>query len=278
MKDYIVVDGTVVDAENYRITLQNRAFRFGDGLFETMRIANRKVLFIDDHLERLHKAMTLLRMAIPDKLLADTLSKQILMLCERYNSSDLRLRCSVFRKDGGLYAPTNLDVSYILEVWPLHNPHYELDELECLVLYSTHDKHADAFSWFKNMHTNLYALAGLYARDKNASDAVFLNQKKELCEATSSNIFIVRNNKLITPPLSSGCVAGIMRKQIITVASQIGFVVQEQSLTLEALHQANEVFLTNAIRGIRPVKNFETKHYKNNLAKELLVALNRLIE
>ena len=130
---------------------------------------------------------------------------------------------------------------------------------------------------FKNIHSQIYIQAAIYAQEKNIGDVLILNSDDKIIEATSSNIFLVSGGDLYTPKLSSGPVGGVMRAAIINLAIGLDIKVFECNLTPQELLKADEVFLTNAVQGIKWVSSYRTKRYFNKTANKLLDALNASI-
>jgi branched-subunit amino acid aminotransferase/4-amino-4-deoxychorismate lyase len=129
-------------------------------------------------------------------------------------------------------------------------------------------------SGFKTLNAQLYVMSALYAREKGFDEALLQNSKFSIIEATSSNIFIVSNGVLYTPTLDDGCIAGTMRMNVINLALENKIKVYECTLNPHNLLSADEVFLTNAIRGIEWVVAYKTKRYFNEMSKKLLNILN----
>ena len=130
---------------------------------------------------------------------------------------------------------------------------------------------------FKNIHSQIYIQGAIYAQEKNIGDVLILNSDNNIIEATSSNVFLVSGGELYTPKLSSGPVGGVMRATVINLAIEMGIKVFECNLTPQELLKADEVFLTNAVQGIKWVSSYRTKRYFNKTACKLLDAFNASI-
>ncbi len=121
----------------------------------------------------------------------------------------------------------------------------------------------------------IYTLAAIYRKENGFDDCLLINEKNALVESVSSNLFIVKNKVLFTPPLDDGCVEGIMRKQIIKISRKLNYkVIDNKSLFPDDLIQADEVFLTNAIRGVSWVVAYKEKRFFNTTSKTLIRELN----
>jgi branched-chain amino acid aminotransferase len=135
-------------------------------------------------------------------------------------------------------------------------------------------KSLDQFSKFKTINSLLYVQAAIYANQNNFNDSLILNGEGNIIESSSSNVFIASNGVLYTPPLDDGCVGGIMRMNVINLAINNGIKVYEYSLKPQNLLIADEVFLTNAIKGIEWVGGFQNKRYYNSLSRKIIDFLN----
>ncbi len=275
---FVIHNGEIHQAETFSISIKNRAFRFGDGFFETMRISNGHILFLGNHLKRMQKALELMRIDPNPDFSKERIQELAKRLCKASGSENLRLRLSVFRTEGGLYTPINNKSDYLLEAWLLESPFFEWDDKGGkLVLFEETGKCISAFSSFKSLNTTLYTLAGLFAKEHQADDAIFLNQKGGLCEATSSNVFFVKNDVLKTPHLSSGCVNGTMRKQVLKIAASLDIPIEEREILADELLLADEIFLTNAMRGVFYIREYAGRNYDNASALLIHNTLNTLI-
>jgi branched-chain amino acid aminotransferase len=129
-------------------------------------------------------------------------------------------------------------------------------------------------SIFKTLNTQIYVMAALHAHEKGMDDALIQNNRMSLIESTSSNFFIVSNGVLYTPQLQDGCVGGTMRMNIINLALANQIKVYECTLNPQNLLAADEMFLTNAVRGIEWVSSYRTKRYYNQMSRRLVNMLN----
>jgi branched-chain amino acid aminotransferase len=148
------------------------------------------------------------------------------------------------------------------------------DEGFVIDLYNEIKKPVNKISNFKTTSALPYVMAGIYAREKKLNDVLLVNDTNNIIESTNSNIFIVCNGVLYTPGLTDGCVAGVMRMQIINLALENKFKVYECGLTPQNLLIADEVFLTNAVKGMQWVVSYKMKRYFNKVTRELLGLLN----
>ncbi len=261
------------EVETERI-FTNRGFLFGDGFFESMRYHNGKIQFYDDHFERIKRAFHIL------KLSTAFLNKESLLLnlMESLNSfsGDARVRLTFFRVGGGLYTPDGENAAALIQTqsWPSNQ--YELNEKPVsLGIYNESFKSRNIISSIKSLNALIYVLAGIYARENKFDDVLILNDNENICEAVSSNFFLVKNRVIYTPPVSEGCVEGVMRKQVFKFARASGIKTEEIELNQTDLQNADEVFLTTGTKGFITVGNFHQITFK----KEIVLTLHeRLME
>lgn len=274
---YCNYNGHLISIYEPVVSFANRAFRYGDALFETIRVINRKAMFINDHMRRIKVGMTILRMNVPPDFNSDNIGRLIDELISHNNlHNDVRVRLTIFRNEGGFYTPKNNDISFLIETEDLHEKGgYRVNE-NGYTIEVFHDikKHKNKLSNLKSGNALLYVLAGIYKRDIKMDDCLIVNEDGNVCETISSNVFIVKNGALYTPALSEGCVDGVMRKQIVNLAQQNRILCYEIPLLFNTLMNADEIFLTNAVKGIRWVGTYKTKNYHNKMASYFTEKLN----
>lgn len=270
-------NGHHIRRDNFSLSTTNRAFRYGDGVFESMRVSRGQIPWLDHHYQRLTKSITALQMNMPDKWSGEYFENTIKALFHANHNPQCsaRVRFSVFRNDGGLYTPFTNNASFLIESEAIDQEHYVLNTKGISVVPYTDIKKAfNILSPFKSINAQLYVLAAIFKRNLGFGDALILNEEGMVAEATSSNVFIYKSGKLITPALSQACIAGVMRAVVIEIAHQQGIAIIETRISLEDLASAEEVFLTNAVQGIRWVKEFKGKRFGNQLAAKLTDQLN----
>lgn len=275
---FINYNGNIVDASQPVFTAANRAFRYGDAVFETIRLMHGEILFFDQHLQRLKRSMSLLGMQPHDDLTFHNLYLSIRHL-DQVNQlkGNGRIRFEVFRNDGGLYTPQSNQVSYVIEATPLNHRQYHLNENGLKIeLYTEIKKPVSRLSNLKSSNALYYVMAGLYKKKLGFGDCLVLNTSGRITEAISSNIFLSMGNVLHTPSLDEACVEGVMRETIIRMQQEKGTPVVERGIEVEDLLRADEVFLTDVIHGIRWVSAFRNKRYFNSISRQLLKDIQEL--
>lgn len=272
-------NGNIVE-QNDNILTQNRAFLYGDGVFETLKIVNNKILFLEDHYFRLMASMRVVRMEIPMNFTMEFLEEQVLSLVQQNEiSASARARITVFRNDGGLYLPKTNEVSYLIHATALENVVYALNTAEYEVdLYKDFYVTKQLLSSIKTTNKLINVTGSIFAHENGLANCLLINDTKNVVEALQGNLFMVVGKKLITPPISEGCLNGVMRKQILALAKKVeGIEVQEEIISPFDLQKADELFLTNVIMGIQPITKYRKKEFTSNLAHLLLQKLNESI-
>jgi branched-chain amino acid aminotransferase len=258
------------------IAKDNRAFRFADGFFESMRIVNGRALYLENHFARILDTAAVLKIKPSEDFSLELLRSQIQELLIRNNILEGgRMRITFYRKSTGFYLPKQDEMTYFIESEPLPDNEFVLNATGRMVdIFQDFKKEVNKLSVFKTLNCQLYVQAAIHARDKGLDEALIQNNKLSIIESNSSNLFIVSNGVLYTPTLDDGCVAGTMRMNIINLALENKIKVYECTLNPHNLLAADEMFLTNAVRGIEWVVGYRTKRYFNDMSKKLVVLLN----
>lgn len=270
----------VMQDSNLQLSISNRSFFYGDGVFETLKIVNNKILFFEDHYFRLMASMRIIRMEIPMSFTMEYLEEQILELAVVNNSQNsARVRLTVFRNEGGFYLPTDNSISFVIQTTDLESVKYKIANSKFEVdLYKDFIVPKQLLSTLKTTSKITHVTASIFAKENQLDSSLLINETKNVIEASNGNLFMLLGNKLITPPISEGCLNGIMRKQIIDLAKQINTIeVVEDSISPFDLQKADELFITNVIIGIQPVTKYRKKEFEILLATQLLEKLNNLI-
>ncbi len=216
-------------------------------------------------------------MVLPDSFTQQKTEEQIHELLDSNKlNKGARLRLSFFRATGGFYKPQNNSVEYIMETEELESDKYSLNKAGLNVgVYSQLRKACNMLGGIKSCSAQLYVMASLYAEEKNWNDAVILNETGHVAEATSSNIFMVSGNTVYTPDLDQACVDGVMRRVILDIGNKHGYKFVECAILPDDLLKADEVFITNAIKGIQWVKGIKNKRYYHEVSSALIELLQK---
>ena len=275
----ININGRILEREKTGLAIDNRAFRFGDSLFESIRVSGGRPLFMEDHFSRLIRGMKDFKMENSRQWDLSSFRQEVLKVIEaNHFIGGGRLRFTIFRQGEGLYAPSGNDIGYTVDLTSGLPDSFELNGDGFLIgTFSDWPLSANKYSRYKTNNCLPYITAGLYARDNGFDDVLILNTDGNISEAVSSNVFMSIEGILYTPPLSDACVAGIMRKKVIQLSRKLKIAVVESSLSPNMLEKADEVILSNAISGLRWAGSYEKKRYFHKLSVRLTEALNQLL-
>lgn len=267
MPGYIIYNGKLLSDDSPIVPANNRGLRYGDGLFETTRMLKGKIALFDLHMERLFDGLARLQFELPKLFSKELLWEAIDQLTQKNKvSAQARVRLTVIRGNGGLYDPENHSPNYIIEATALPDHYLQLNENGLIAgIYYDAIKSADQFSSIKSNNYLVYAMAALHAKKNKWNDCLVLNQYGRICDATMANVFWIKDNIIYTPPISEGCVDGVMRRYLMQSLKLNKHSVQEQPLTVELLQEADELFFTNAAYGMRWVKTIGEKDFKSKM-------------
>ncbi len=272
-------NGTLVTESDIAIH-ENRAFLYGDSIFETLKVLDGKVLFLEDHYFRLMASLRIVRMEIPMNFTMEYMEEQVMLLVDTLPAApSYRVRMSVFRKPGGYYLPVNNNVEFIVTASALTEPLYSFTDTAYEVdLFRDFYVTKQLLSTLKSTNRMVQITGSIFAHENGLENCLLLNDDKNVVEALQGNLFMLTGNKLVTPPVADGCLNGIMRKQVLELAKKIeGLEVAEASISPFDLQKADELFITNVIKGIQPITKYRKKEFVNIVASDLLKRLNAKI-
>ncbi|MFV0530562.1 MAG: aminotransferase class IV [Flavobacteriales bacterium] len=272
----IIYNGLLKDNTRL-ISIQNRGLKFGDSLFESLRVINQNIKFWEDHYFRLMAGMRIMRMKIPMSFTMEFFQSQITELLNKKNITDARIRLTITRKNGGLYTPENNKVDFFIEATELHQKEYILNTKPYEIdLFKDFKKNKSLLSTIKSNNKLEHIIAGIYAKENHLDNVLLLNSDNRLAEAVNANIFIVKGNEIVTPSSTEGCVKGIIRKKLLEIINRNpAYDIIEREVNHFEMMKADEVFLTNISFGIQPVSKFRKKLYtQTNVAEMLIKSLN----
>lgn len=261
------------------LSCENRGYKFGDALFETLKIVNNKILFWEDHYFRLMSSMRILRMEIPMTFTMEFLEQEILRAIEAngLKNASVRVRLNVDRGEGGKYSPITNIINYSVIVEKIDSDLYKIDrDKKCIV-----DLFKDYFiapGLLSNLKTNnrvVNVLGSIYASENNLNNCLLLNTNKNVIETLQGNLFLVKDNVIKTPSLEDGCINGIMRKQIIEIIKSFSdYCIEEASISPFELQKADELFSTNIIVGIQSITKYRKKEFATKVSEIVIKELN----
>jgi len=261
-------NGELIKKNDISVSANNRAFKYGDAIFETINVINNNVIFWEDHYFRLMASMRMLRMEIPLKFTLEFIEQEILKtIPSQLEYKNLRVRLSVYRKDGGLYAPKTNEVDYLIE---LSENNYQTKRIYCIDLFKDFYNYSGLLSTIKTTNRMLNTLASIYMQENELDNCVLLNENKGIVEATNANIFVVKGTEIKTPALEEGCIKGIVRKKVIEILQKNeNYTIIETSISPFEMQKADEIFLTNSIIGIQPVTKYRKQEFKTEIGEKL---------
>ena len=261
-------NGSLKPRNDFKLSPDNRAFKYGDGIFDTLKFEDDTICFLEDHYFRLMSSMRMLRMRIPMDFTLDYYENQIRITLEANDlKNTARIRVNVFRQDGGLYAPLTNEINFLIETNSLSAATAGSIEIE---LFKDFPIASGLLSTIKTNNRVVNVLGSIYASENDYQNCILINEKKELVEALNANVFLIRGNEILTPSLESGCINGIIRKKVIELLKkQEIFKLLEHSISPFDLLKVDEVFLTNSIQEIQSVNRYRKKKYTTEKTKEV---------
>lgn len=272
------INGKIIQNSEAFIPLSNRGFSYGDAVFETLKVNGNKIVFWEAHYFRLMASMRILRMDIPMHFTPEFLQSEITTLVQAYahSSASYRIKLFVYRSSGGLYTPDSNSIEYVITISDLPSDIYHLSEEDCEIeLFKDFLISPSLLSTLKTNNKVVNVVGSIFAKENNYANCLLLNTNKQVVEALNGNVFLIHGDVVKTPPLSDGCLKGIVR-QILTeyIKSSSDFTLEEASISPFELQKADEIFITNVISGIIPVTKYRKKLYSSKVSKKLLNQLN----
>ncbi|MGB1267810.1 MAG: aminotransferase class IV [Schleiferiaceae bacterium] len=269
--------GDIIELKALPVQDVKRATMYGDAVFETIRMRENKLLFVEDHYFRLMASMRILRMPIPMEFTPEFFVDEANRLAEEVAVTDGRLRLQVVRKSEGKYTPDdNNECVWWMELEELSSQDYTWTSKGLKVdLFKDHYIQPGLLSTLKSSNALPYVLAGIFAKENGFDAMLLVNDNKMLVEANAANVFVLKDNILKTAPLEDGPLRGVFRKNLIGWAKEIGLEIKEESINPFELQKADEIWLTNTISGVQWVEKYRKRTYKGDKAKELIELLQR---
>lgn len=274
--EWLNYQGEILPAADFRLAADNRSMRYGDGVFESIRIMYGQPLWTGYHFDRLQYGLRAL--GIKQAFHFERFEAQLQELIEankiRHGG---RLRLQVWRSSGGFYTPLNDEASWLMQVESLPQNAFALNYKGLIVGDASKAKQSLFVPDIKSANGLQYVLAGREARESGWDDALLYHPEGALLESSNSNVFVLRDGILRTPALDGGCLPGVLRRVFLEMLPTMGYQLKEQLLSHADLQSAEEVYLTNAIQGIRWVGGWRNKRYFRKQAVALNEALNQLV-
>jgi branched-chain amino acid aminotransferase len=258
----------ILPKEELSLSYQNRAFKYGDAIFDTLKYENNQIAFLEEHYFRIMSSMRMLRMQIPMNFTLEYYEQEIIKVLEANSLKEkARIRVTVFRNDGGLYLPKTNAISFLMEASFLDLQQHETYEIE---LFKDFPVYSGLLSTIKTTNKMVHVLASIFASEYGYQNCVLINENKNVVEAMNANLFVIKNGIIITPPLTEGCLNGIIRKKVMElIRKSEKYKVEEKSISPFELLKVDEIFLTNSIIEIQSVTKYRKKNYQTKITEEL---------
>jgi branched-chain amino acid aminotransferase len=261
----ICINGSFTDSE----AAINRAMLFGDGFFESMRIQKNEILLEEFHLQRIKISCELLQLNCTETFVQELKSNIFQTIATNQLNDHARVRVSIYRDGAGLYASSSNDLNYLITADELDS-FYQFSDIGLSIgIFEEQVKSPGKYSCIKSLSSQLYVMASIYAQLHNFDEVVILNHHQNCIEGNTSNLFIIKNNCIYTPPVSDGCVDGVFKNFLIALIQKNNFQLEIESISQQDLLNADEVFFCNAVRGIRWVNNLGNKTYDNQTTQTI---------
>jgi len=270
----IFITNKLVNSQDYSVNHHHRAFKYGDGVFETIKVSQGVPLFLKHHYSRLILALNFFEFEIPEFWSYSFFVRHCLDLIKANNIVFGNMRIQVSRLGEGKYLPTSYGCDLLMEVHPIPQTHYQKEiKPNKLGVFTKMTKPLEEASNYKTLNSNVYIQAAIYKAKQQLDEVVVLNQNGRVADASSSNIFAVVNNLLLVPPSIEGGVDGVMRRVLVKLCKQHKIDLQVVPITQTDLKDATEIFVTNVIKGIQPVTEFNKKVLIHTYAERLISLL-----
>lgn len=265
-----LLNGEFVSSDSLLFDSSNRAFRYGDGLFETMKVVNGVPLFLKDHVDRLVRGCAILGLNAGPVFDYEKLKGIVTQLLDKNNVLNARVRLTVFRDGDGLYFTTSDRCFWHISCLESEQGYYETNKFGInLGVFNEEVKTTGKLSNVKTLNSLVYIVAATYAQKHSFDDVLISNTRGNFIETVSSNLFVFKDGNLNTPPLSDGCLEGVLRKNVIRISETNGLKCIETSVDTDMLNNADEILLTNVIKGVQWVKNFNGNSYSGQISEKL---------
>jgi branched-chain amino acid aminotransferase len=255
-----------INEQDLVIKSSNRAFNYGDGFFETIKIIDTKPFNFPTHYARFSLACEVLKLKNEESL--GSLLSIINNLINQNNLINGSVKIHVSREEGGKYQPKFKGCEMMINTYS--GLGFKQNIPISLCIFSDEVKTMGRLSNIKSVNASVSVLGAIHARELGFENAILKNAKGNCIEGTNSSLFIIKDNIIYTPPLSDGCIDGTMRAWVLNNNKVI-----KKSLSLADIKQSNEVFITNALTGITAVKGIEETiftdfHYADELQNKLI--------
>jgi branched-chain amino acid aminotransferase len=260
---YIYLDGKIVPSKEAVISVFDHGFLYGDGIYETMRIYDRVVFKLDEHIRRLFRSASLIGLTIPLDVDHIKIAIYETLIANALRNAYVRLTISRGRGAMGLDPDLCTDPTMVVFVQELREyPGAFYKNGISLIISDTRRNLKEAINpRIKSLNFLNNILAKIEAKKKGAYEAIMLNVNGKLTEGTISNVFFYKDNVLCTPSIDCGILDGITRGMTIEIAGREDLKVKEGKFTKKDIYDAEEVFITNTTMEVMPVSKIDDRNY-----------------
>jgi branched-chain amino acid aminotransferase len=253
----VYIDGKYYPKSEAKISVYDHGLLYGDGVFEGIRAYNGLVFKLKEHIDRLYKSAHPIFLKIP--LTKEQLSEAVLATLKKNNLSNAYIRLVVTRGVGDLgldprKCPKPTIIIITEPLLQLHSAEKLENGISTIITWVKRNPVDTATHEMKSLNYLNSILGKIEANNTGADEAICLDKTGYVCEGVGENIFLVRDGKLLTPPLSSGALDGITRALIIRLAKKLGIEVTERNITPNELFTADEVFFTGTAAEVAPIR------------------------
>ena len=261
--------------QSYQIE-NNRGFFYGDSVFESIRIIDGKICFWEDHYFRLISSMRILRIDIPDHFTPDFFEENIMRLHNVISNNDCsRVRLSVFRNSAGKYRPLSNECMFLISCENLKSKKFTINQGNYKVdIFKEYYIDKQLISSIKSNNKIINVIASIYAKENLLDNCILLNNDKMVCEFINANLFLIKDGCFLTPDLKSGCLNGVMRKNIIRILKKNNIEIVERGIHSYELIDSDEIFGCNSIQGIFSITEYRKNKLTSDLTNKILSILN----
>jgi len=247
------INGRLVKKGSDKISVFDNSLLYAEGLFETLLSVDNEIYYLNEHLKRLYKGARILGLKIPvDRAI---LVRWMYKTVKAHPDKILKLRLTLTSGESDRWVGIQGKQQVILSASP-HNIPTEPFKLHVSEFKVDQDS---VFRRIKTLSYAIHAAALNQARINKCDDAIMINEKGNVAEVTSANIFWVEKGRIFTPPIGSGCLEGITRKAVIKEAKKNGWEIKEKNISINKMLQMNEIFISSSLKLVAPVKTIKTK-------------------
>jgi branched-chain amino acid aminotransferase len=267
---FIIFNHQIIAHNDLQADFLNRGFFYGDGFFETILYRNNKFPLLKLHFDRIVTSCNILNFTLSKDFNFENLQIILHQLLKANNQlgKDAVIKINFFRNGESGYVPSLQTFSWIATIRDVPSKKEKIN----LCFYDEEKKSVGKISQLKSTNALLYVMAAQFSAQQNCDEAIVFNTNNFIADCTNSNLFIIKDKKIITPPLNDVGVNGVARKMLLQ-----NFSISEKSLTANEVIDADEIFLTNAVKLIQPVYQLENKIYLTDNTLVLKEKLNDLL-